>query len=222
MKVHLLPYWWHFWGRDPWQQHMKHKQTVSVIVWQQGMKLEVRLSVSLIKILLDQTYSVLCVYTVFLFSAARPWRILLHDFITHCQHLSSVSPMLPVPFFTRSPCLLPRLQMLQTLSWIYIYLLYEVKRKELASNTEDVAKKWPSNSSQTPQLSTPIFPRMFCSPPPAEIFREVWDYFHKENLNPLTSCPAMRSLVSEGVSVKCLLLKNSPGQGQRRAGAGAE
>lgn len=37
-----------------------------------------------------------------------------------------------------------------------------------------------------------------------EIFREVWDYFHKENLNPLpTSCPVMRSPVSEGESVKC-------------------
>lgn len=93
-----------------------------------------------------------------------------------------------------------------------IYLLYEVKKIELAYNTDDVAdarsrKVGPSNSSPTPQLS---IPQCSAPPPPAEIFREVWDYFHKENLNPLTSCPAMRSPVSEGVSVKCLLLENSP------------
>lgn len=35
--------------------------------------------------------------------------------------------------------------------------------------------------------------------------RDVWDYSHRRNLNPLTSCPLMRSLVSVGVSVKCLL-----------------
>lgn len=88
---------------------------------------------------------------------------------------------------------------------------------ELASNTDDVAdarskEVGPWNSSPTPQISIPQ-----CSAPPqlAEIFREVWDYFHKENLNPLTSCPAMRSLVSEGVSVKCLLLENSPAKAKK-------
>lgn len=38
-----------------------------------------------------------------------------------------------------------------------------------------------------------------------QICRDVWDYSHRRNLNPLTSCPLMRSLVSVGVSVKCLL-----------------
>ncbi|XP_070703581.1 hemicentin-1 [Pempheris klunzingeri] len=35
--------------------------------------------------------------------------------------------------------------------------------------------------------------------------RDVWDRSHRRNLNPLTSCLLMRSLVSVGVSVKCLL-----------------
>ncbi|KAL1278578.1 hypothetical protein QQF64_025251 [Cirrhinus molitorella] len=56
------------------------------------------------------------------------------------------------------------------------------------------------------------------SSPPAEIFREVWDYFHKENLNPLTSCLMMRSLVSEGVSVKCLSLNNNPAKAREERG----
>lgn len=38
-----------------------------------------------------------------------------------------------------------------------------------------------------------------------QIRRDVWDYSHRRNLNPPTSCPLMRSLVSVGVSVKCLL-----------------
>lgn len=53
----------------------------------------------------------------------------------------------------------------------------------------------------------------------------MWDYSHRRNLNPLTSCPLMRSLVSVGVSVKCLLnysrlTAGHAGRG-RREGRGA-
>lgn len=37
-----------------------------------------------------------------------------------------------------------------------------------------------------------------------QIHRDVWDYSHRRHLNPLTSCPLMSSLVSVGVSVKCM------------------
>lgn len=70
----------------------------------------------------------------------------------------------------------------------------------------------------TPPIHLPMLYSLPPPPPPAEIFREVWDYFHKENLNPLTSCPMMRSLVSEGVSVKCLPLNNSPVKAREERG----
>lgn len=45
--------------------------------------------------------------------------------------------------------------------------------------------------------------------------RDVWDYSHRRNLNPLTSCSLMRSLVSVGASVICLLSNSRLTAGQR-------
>lgn len=59
----LGPFWmivmlpqWHFWVMDPWQKQTKHKQTVLITI--SNREWSSRRSVSLIRVLLDQTCSI--------------------------------------------------------------------------------------------------------------------------------------------------------------------